>query len=246
MTTNCFSSSTGICTTGDRMTTKVRACLPAATGRVEGLDDLGGAEEPVEVAEHQERGAVGRGQRAQRADRGQRVGGAGGRRRSPSARPARLRPRSMSQVARDQPCWRQRRAISAIASSCSSDWTQRPVKAARTYSDRRSASVMKFLLLVVTDRVGEGSGRSGSGPGQSWSGPRVCRRYSISDQCGQDQEGEPVVAAVRLQAEQVLDLVGVEQARPPAAAGRAGRGPSSGAPAGPRPAGRSSGGWSGP
>ena len=44
---------------------------------VEGLDDLGGAEEAVEVAEHQDGGAVGRGQGGQRADRGQRVGGAG-------------------------------------------------------------------------------------------------------------------------------------------------------------------------
>ena len=53
-----------------------------------------------------------------------------------------------------------------------------------------------------------GTGRSD----QSLSGPRVSSRNSISDQGGQDQVREPVVAAVQLQAEQVIDLVGVEQA----------------------------------
>ena len=45
--------------------------------RVQGLDDLGRSQEPVEVAEHQDRGALGRGHRPQRSDRRQRVGGAG-------------------------------------------------------------------------------------------------------------------------------------------------------------------------
>ena len=41
---------------------------------VEGLDDLGGVQEPVEVPEHEDGRAVGRGQGAQREDRGQGVG----------------------------------------------------------------------------------------------------------------------------------------------------------------------------
>ena len=45
---------------------------------VQGLDDLGRAEEAVEVAEHQDGGALGRGQGGQGAEGGQRVGGAGG------------------------------------------------------------------------------------------------------------------------------------------------------------------------
>ena len=49
------------------------------------------------------------------------------------------------------------RAISASASSCSKVWTQMPVKQARTYSDRRSASVMGVLLSgwMWDGRVGD-------------------------------------------------------------------------------------------
>ena len=74
MTTNWRSSSTGIWTTGERTTTKVRACLPATSWRVEGLDDLDVVQEPVEVPEHEQRRAVGGGQGPERPDRGQRVG----------------------------------------------------------------------------------------------------------------------------------------------------------------------------
>ncbi len=62
----------------------------------------------------------------------------------------------------------------------------------------------------------------------------------------QDQEDEPVVAAVQLQSDQVLDLAGVEQTRLQVAVVQAGREPGSGLPAGPRPVERLAGGWSGP
>jgi hypothetical protein len=59
------------------MTTKVRARLPAAIAVSRAWAPHGGAEVAVEVAEHQQGGAVGRGQGRQGADRGQRVGGPG-------------------------------------------------------------------------------------------------------------------------------------------------------------------------
>src|SRR6267154_204317 len=58
--------------------------------------------------------------------------------------PATLMPRSMSQLANVQWFWRQSRAISVRASSGSKVVIQMPVKQARTYSDKRSASVMGF------------------------------------------------------------------------------------------------------
>jgi len=48
--------------------------LPGVDLGVEGLDDLHGVQESVEVLEHEEGGALGGGQGAERADRGQRVG----------------------------------------------------------------------------------------------------------------------------------------------------------------------------
>ena len=51
--------------------------LAPADRRVEGLDDLGRAEEPVEVPEHQDRRPVGRGQGVQGLDRREWVGGGG-------------------------------------------------------------------------------------------------------------------------------------------------------------------------
>src|SRR5271157_478466 len=79
----------------------------------------------------------------------------------PSSRPTTVNPRSMSQVASDQRRWRQSRAISTIASSCSKLWTQMPLKQARTYSDKRSASVMNHFLLDVGQRGGIGTWRTG-------------------------------------------------------------------------------------
>ena len=67
-TTNSFSSSTGICTTGDSTTTKVRCCLPATSWANSGLDHLGVVEKAVKVVEEQQGGAVALGQaRAGRA-----------------------------------------------------------------------------------------------------------------------------------------------------------------------------------
>ena len=96
--------------------------LAAVDPGVEGLDDLDGVEEPVEVLEDEDGGAVGGGQGAQA-----RIAARGSAAWSgvavSAAWPARARPRSTSQVARVQCSWRQRRAISATASSCSKEWT---------------------------------------------------------------------------------------------------------------------------
>ena len=73
MTTNCRSSSTGICTTGAEDDDEGPGRLAGGDGRVEGLDDLDVVQEPVEVAEHQDRRAVGGGHRPQRPD-GRRAG----------------------------------------------------------------------------------------------------------------------------------------------------------------------------
>ena len=57
--------------------------LAGGDGRVEGLDDLDVVQEPVEVAQDEQRRAVGVGQRPERADGGQRVGGIDGTCRNP-------------------------------------------------------------------------------------------------------------------------------------------------------------------
>ena len=91
------------------------------------------------LTQDQQRRAVGRGQRIERTDGGQGIVGAGvgtgyvvltgmsGR-------------GSMSQTASRQFSSRHIWAISARASSCSWDWTQRPVKQAEMYSRRRRVS----------------------------------------------------------------------------------------------------------
>ena len=76
-TTNCFSSSTGTCTTGARMTTKVRACLPALIWLSRAWTTSGLPRKRWKLTQHQQRRAVGRGQGVQRPDGGQRVGGVG-------------------------------------------------------------------------------------------------------------------------------------------------------------------------
>src|SRR5688572_11904154 len=63
---------------------------------------------------------------------------------SDEACPPTANPDSMSQVASDQLSCRQSWAISARASWCSWDSIQMPVKQARTYSDKRSASDIDF------------------------------------------------------------------------------------------------------
>ena len=77
-TTNCFSSSIG--DLDDRREDHDEGAVLLARDElgVEGLDDLGTVQEPVEVAQDQERRAVGRGQGGERPDRGERIGGADG------------------------------------------------------------------------------------------------------------------------------------------------------------------------
>ena len=138
---------------GERTTRIVRFCLPAAIAVSSAWTTSTLPRNRWKFRRTSSAVPVLRGQRADRLDRGQGVGGAEGRVRALVGRPATDSPRSMSQVASDQRCWRQSRAISTIASSCSNDWTQMPVKQARTYSDKRSASVMDGLLVGVGDGV---------------------------------------------------------------------------------------------
>ena len=70
-------------------------------------------------------------------------------------------------------CWRQRRAISAIASSCSNDWTQRPGEAGAHELRQTLGERHEDLLLLVTVWVVGGYGRSGRGrisPGRGFAG----------------------------------------------------------------------------
>ena len=155
ITTKSFSSSTGICTNGARMMTKVRAVLPATTWvssawttstEFRNLWKFRSTSRAVPSG-------VARAPRQRIAASGSAAPGTGS---VPSARPARDSPRSTSQVASDQPWSRQRRAISPIASSCSCDWTQIPEKAARTYSPKPLGERHEDLLGLGR---GEGGGR---------------------------------------------------------------------------------------
>ena len=142
-TTNSFSSSTGICTTGERITTNVRFCLPAwiwwaractisvlcrkrwklgSTSRAE----PSGVARPLTLL----MAATGSVALAAAAAAGRRPARSpAGRGRRPSVANAHLRSRH-------------RRAISDRASGCSWLWTQMPVNAAATYSASRCDSDM--------------------------------------------------------------------------------------------------------
>ena len=81
--------------------------------------------------------------------------------------PARARPRSMSQVARDQPLVAAEPAISASASSCSKRLDPEAGEAARTYSDEALGERHGGLLGGDGDR---GVGRRTAGPRRAGSG----------------------------------------------------------------------------
>ena len=186
--------------------------LAGRDGRVQGLDDLDVVQELVEVAEHEDRRAVGIRHGPQRPDGRQRVAGADGGARVGA-------PAVQVQAAVDVPGGQ----VPALLAAEAGDLGDRVVVLERldpqageggaTNSDKRSASVMKFLLLVVTDRMGRGWLDRGGAIVSVVVGAAGFQEEFDLRPWGQDQEREPVVAAVELQAEQVIDLAGVEQAR---------------------------------
>jgi len=117
------------------------------------LHDLGAAEEPVKVRQHQQgRGILGR-QRPQRPQGRQRIrpsrrrarigpGGSDPPGAAPASAPTRS-PRSTSQVANRHDRSRHKPAISDRASSCSNDWIHKPVKHASTCSANCCESVIR-------------------------------------------------------------------------------------------------------
>ena len=157
ITTKSFSSSVGICTTGARMITNVRFCLPAVICRASAWTISAEFRNRWKLTQHQQRPS--RPARPRRPATGWRPADRCRWRRWLADWPAIRSPWSMSQVASRQFSWRQSWAISASASSCSCDSIHMPVKhAARIRKgDRRAAwhCLSTGLLGICDPRCGE-------------------------------------------------------------------------------------------